>query len=103
MPTLALKPRGDLTRSPKQGCQLSHKKGLMSYKIFFKKDVLVTGILNRRTGVLCSILMVPSHGPCSTNWDFNVESVPAAYTYLYCQENAITFKVFLSGYVSKIN
>ena len=29
-PTLALKPRGDVTRSPKQKYQWAHKKGLMS-------------------------------------------------------------------------
>ena len=36
-PTLALKPRGDVTRSPKQGYQWPHKKGLMSSKNFKKK------------------------------------------------------------------
>ena len=36
-PTLALKPRGDVTRSPKQGYQWPHKKGLMSSKNLQKK------------------------------------------------------------------
>ena len=35
LPTLTLKPRGDVTRSPKQGYHWPHKKGLMSYKKFF--------------------------------------------------------------------
>ena len=36
-PTLALKPRGDVTRSPKQGYQWPHKKDSCSPKIFLKK------------------------------------------------------------------
>ena len=34
LPTLALKPRGDVTRSQKQEYQCLHKKGLMSSKKF---------------------------------------------------------------------
>ena len=34
LPTLALKPKGDITRSPEQEYQWLHKKGLMSTKIF---------------------------------------------------------------------
>ena len=30
-----LKPRADVTRSPKEGYQWPHKKGLMSFKLFF--------------------------------------------------------------------
>ena len=36
-PTLALKPRGDITRSPKQGYQWSHKWTCVQQK-FFKKN-----------------------------------------------------------------
>ena len=36
-PTLALKPRGDITRSPKQGYQWPPKKGRMSSKKILKK------------------------------------------------------------------
>ena len=36
-PTLALKPRGDVTRSPKQGYQWPHKKDSCPPKIFKKK------------------------------------------------------------------
>ena len=36
LPTLALKPRGDITRSPKR-VSVSPQKGLMSSKLFFKK------------------------------------------------------------------
>ena len=36
LPTLALKPRGDVTRSPKQGYQWHHKKDLCHPKIFKK-------------------------------------------------------------------
>ena len=40
--TLALKPRADVIRSPKQGYQWPHKKGLMSSKkIFLKKHQIV--------------------------------------------------------------
>ena len=38
-PTLALKPRGDITRSPKQGYQWPHKKD-SCHPIFFKKKFL---------------------------------------------------------------
>ena len=37
LPTLALKPRGDITRSPKQGYQCP-TKGLMSSKFFLTKN-----------------------------------------------------------------
>ena len=37
-PTLALKPRGDVTRSPKQGHQWPHKKDSCPPKIFKKKQ-----------------------------------------------------------------
>ena len=37
LPTLALKPRGDVTRPPKQECQWLHKKDLCPPKIFFFK------------------------------------------------------------------
>ena len=37
-PTLALKPRADITRSPKQGYQWPHKKDLCPQK-FFEKNV----------------------------------------------------------------
>ena len=36
-PTLALKPRGDVTRSPKQGYQWPHKWTCVQQKFFFKK------------------------------------------------------------------
>ena len=36
--TLALKPRADITRNPKPGCQRPHKKDLCPPKNFFKKD-----------------------------------------------------------------
>ena len=36
-PTLALKPRGDITRSPKQGYQWPHRKDLCP-RIFFKEE-----------------------------------------------------------------
>ena len=39
-PTLALKPRGDVTRSLKEGYQWPHKKGLMSCKNYFKKSFI---------------------------------------------------------------
>ena len=37
-PTLALKPRGDITRSPKQGYQWPHKKDSCPPKIFLKNN-----------------------------------------------------------------
>ena len=37
--TLALKPRGDATRSPKQGYQWPHEKDLCPPKIFKKKSI----------------------------------------------------------------
>ena len=37
--TLALKPRKDITRSPKQGYQCLHKIDLCSPKVYFKKIV----------------------------------------------------------------
>ena len=39
LPTLALKPRGDITRSPKQGYQWPHKKDSCPPKFFFKKKI----------------------------------------------------------------
>ena len=39
-PTLALKPRGDVTRSPKPGYQWPHKKDSCPPKILKKKDGL---------------------------------------------------------------
>ena len=38
LPTLALKPRGDITRSPKQGYQWPHEKDLCPPKFFFQKS-----------------------------------------------------------------
>ena len=38
-PTLALKPRGDVTRSPKQGYQWPHKKDSCPPKILKKKKI----------------------------------------------------------------
>ena len=38
-PTLALKPRGDVTKSPKQGYQWPHKKDSCPPKISKKKDL----------------------------------------------------------------
>ena len=38
LPTLALKPRGDITRSPKQGYQWPHKKNLYPPKILKKEQ-----------------------------------------------------------------
>ena len=38
LPTVALKPRGDITRSLKQGYQLSHKTDMCPTKILIKKD-----------------------------------------------------------------
>ena len=35
--TLALKPRADITRNPKQGYQWPHKKDLCPPKVFLKK------------------------------------------------------------------
>ena len=40
-PTLALKPRGDVTRNPKQGYQWPQKKGHVSAKNFKKKQKLI--------------------------------------------------------------
>ena len=40
-PTLALQPRGDVTRSPKQGYQCSCKKDSCPPKFFLKKDLLL--------------------------------------------------------------
>ena len=37
-PTLALKPRGDITRSPKQGYQWPQKWTCVQQKIFLKKN-----------------------------------------------------------------
>ena len=37
-PTLALKPRGDVTRNPKQGVPVPQKKGHVSAKYFKKKN-----------------------------------------------------------------
>ena len=37
LPTLVLKPRENITRSPKQGYQWPHKKDLCPPNIFFKK------------------------------------------------------------------
>ena len=39
LPTMALKPRPDITRSPKQGYQWSHKKDLCPPKILKKKRI----------------------------------------------------------------
>ena len=36
--TLALEPRADVTRSPKQGCQWPHEENLCPPEIFKKKD-----------------------------------------------------------------
>ena len=41
LPTLALKPRGDIIRSPKQGYQWPHKKDLCPPKIFQKKGICI--------------------------------------------------------------
>ena len=38
-PTLALKPRGDVTRSPKQGYQWSHKWTCVQQKFKKKKEI----------------------------------------------------------------
>ena len=38
--TLALKPRADITRSPKQGYQLTHEKDKCPPKFFFEKEKL---------------------------------------------------------------
>ena len=56
--TLALKPRADITRSPKQGYQWPHKKDLCATKILKKKSSKVTRLTGflpnivRRTGVV---------------------------------------------------
>ena len=39
-PTLALKPRGDVTRNPKQGYQWPHKRTCVSAKNFFLKKFM---------------------------------------------------------------
>ena len=39
LPTLALKPRGDVTRSPKQGYQWPHKKDLCPPNFLLKKSL----------------------------------------------------------------
>ena len=40
LPTLAFKPRGDITRSPKTGVSVAHEKGLMSSKNCKKRKIL---------------------------------------------------------------
>ena len=40
--TLALKPRADISRSPKQGYQWPHENDLCPPKTFFKKDFIFT-------------------------------------------------------------
>ena len=40
-PTLALKPRGDVTRSPNQEYRWPHKKSLCPPKIYFKKNAAI--------------------------------------------------------------
>ena len=44
-PTLALKPRGDVTRSPKQGYQWPHKKDSCPPNFFLKKKVPSKGVV----------------------------------------------------------
>ena len=51
-PTLALKPRGDVTRSPKQGYQWPHKKDSCPPKNLKKKKIqenIPVGLLRNRT------------------------------------------------------
>ena len=38
---LALKPRGDITRSPKQGYQWPYEKDLYPPKIYLKKKIII--------------------------------------------------------------
>ena len=52
LPTLVLKPRGDVSRSPKQGYQWPHKKDLCP-AIFFKKklnNIAVSSIIPLSVG-----------------------------------------------------
>ena len=54
LPTLALKPRGDITRNPKQGFQWPHKKGLVFSKKINKikyKELLTVTFSNLRTPI----------------------------------------------------
>ena len=60
--TLALKPREDIIRSPKQGCQWPHKKDLCPTKILKKqtKKVIKTQCIVkqcRSLGIFLSFLM----------------------------------------------
>ena len=50
LPTLALKPRGDVIRSPKQGHQWPHKKELCPPKIFKNKKFRSEPKIPRRWG-----------------------------------------------------
>ena len=45
--TLTLKPRADVTRSPKQGCQWPHKKDLCPPKTFFFLKMSIVGFSDK--------------------------------------------------------
>ena len=54
--TLALKPRVDVTRSPKQGCQWPHKKDLCPTKDFINQKrslTLGTFVVHEKSHVSC--------------------------------------------------
>ena len=57
-PTLALKPRGDVTRSPKEGYQWPHKKESCPPKNFFKKHASWSYFLQRRMEVSIKIILL---------------------------------------------
>ena len=53
--TLALKPRGDVTRSSKQGYQWPREKDLSPPKIFFKKRVILQAMIAKYGRQNCKI------------------------------------------------
>ena len=56
--TLALKPRADVTRSPKQGYQWPHKKDMCPPKTLKKKPFVIH--LSKNTA-LCSVIFLNFH------------------------------------------
>ena len=61
LPTLALKPRGDITRSQKNGHQWSHKKDLCPPKIVKNLNTLLSAILFKKKINILSYLF--DNGP----------------------------------------
>ena len=64
LPTLALKLRGDITRSPKQGYQWPKKWSCMTTKIFLKNRISVHWFQTQR--IICLYIMFDDH----TSWTF---------------------------------